>query len=191
MFQNVRYGESLYRTAVGLASGLGAVAIQAATEPKRSSSAGFWMNVAVALAMLFALLAIHPPGNGGILFNVGDEGDIGVQARVDSRGTSGGSAGVREGRGYRNPSTGSAQACAESLPNAVPGTTASGGFGPVPPCFMCVWLYPRIKSGANLMLPSPQPSPARGEGVNCQQPPRYSGLWFSSVMVRVTVAPFS
>lgn len=60
MFQNTRYGESLYRTAVGLASESGS-AIQAAAEPKRSSSAGFWMNVAVALAMLFALWRFTRP----------------------------------------------------------------------------------------------------------------------------------
>lgn len=60
MFQNTRYGESLYRTAVGLASASGS-AIQAATETKRSSSAGFWMNVAVALAMLFALWRFTRP----------------------------------------------------------------------------------------------------------------------------------
>ena len=60
MFQNARYGESLYRAAVGLASASGS-AIQAAAEPKRSSSAGFWMNVAVALAMLFALWRFTRP----------------------------------------------------------------------------------------------------------------------------------
>lgn len=60
MFQNTRYGESLYRTAVGLASASGS-AVQAAAEPKRSSSAGFWMNVAVALAMLFALWRFTRP----------------------------------------------------------------------------------------------------------------------------------
>ena len=60
MFQNTRYGESLYRTAVGLASASGS-AIQAAAKPKRSSSAGFWMNVAVALAMLFALWRFTRP----------------------------------------------------------------------------------------------------------------------------------
>ena len=60
MFQNARYGESLYRTTVGLASASGS-AVQAAAEPKRSSSAGFWMNVAVALAMLFALWRFTRP----------------------------------------------------------------------------------------------------------------------------------
>lgn len=60
MFQNARYGESLYRAAVGLASASGS-AVQAAAEPKRSSSAGFWMNVAVALAMLFALWRFTRP----------------------------------------------------------------------------------------------------------------------------------
>lgn len=60
MFKNARYGESLYRAAVGLASASGS-AIQAITEPKRSSSAGFWMNVAVALAMLFALWRFTRP----------------------------------------------------------------------------------------------------------------------------------
>ena len=60
MFQDARYGESLYRTAVGLASASGS-AVQAAAEPKRSSSAGFWMNVAVALAMLFALWRFTRP----------------------------------------------------------------------------------------------------------------------------------
>ena len=60
MFQNARYGESLYRTAVGLASASGS-AVQAAAEPKRSSSAGVWMNVAVALAMLFALWRFTRP----------------------------------------------------------------------------------------------------------------------------------
>ena len=60
MFQNTRYGESLYRTAVGLASASGS-AVQAAAEPKRSSNAGFWMNVGVALAMLFALWRFTRP----------------------------------------------------------------------------------------------------------------------------------
>ena len=60
MFQNARYGESLYRTAVGLASTSGS-AVQAVAEPKRSSSVGFWMNVAVALAMLFALWRFTRP----------------------------------------------------------------------------------------------------------------------------------
>ncbi len=60
MFNNARYGESLYRAAVGLASASGS-AIQATAEPKRSSSAGFWMNVAVALAMLFALWRFTRP----------------------------------------------------------------------------------------------------------------------------------
>ncbi len=60
MFQNTRYGESLYRTAVGLAAASGS-AVQAAAEPKRSSSAGFWMNVAVAFAMLFALWRFTRP----------------------------------------------------------------------------------------------------------------------------------
>ena len=60
MSQNARYGESLYRSAVGLASTSGS-AVQAAAEPKRSSSAGFWMNVAVALAMLFALWRFTRP----------------------------------------------------------------------------------------------------------------------------------
>ncbi len=60
MFKNARYGKSLYRTAVGLASASGN-AIQATAEPKRSSSAGFWMNVAAALAMLFALWRFTRP----------------------------------------------------------------------------------------------------------------------------------
>ena len=60
MYQNARYGESLYRATVGLASASGS-AVQAAAEPKRSSSAGFWMNVAVALAMLFALWRFTRP----------------------------------------------------------------------------------------------------------------------------------
>lgn len=60
MFQNARYGESLYRATVGLASASGS-AVQAAAEPKRSSSAGFWMNVAVAAAMLFALWRFTRP----------------------------------------------------------------------------------------------------------------------------------
>ncbi|MYC28283.1 MAG: TPM domain-containing protein [Nitrospira sp. SB0662_bin_26] len=60
MFQNARYGESLYRATVGLAAASGS-AVQAASEPKRASSAGFWMNVAVALAMLFALWRFTRP----------------------------------------------------------------------------------------------------------------------------------
>ena len=60
MFQNARYGESLSRTAVGLASTAGN-AIQAAAKTKRSSSAGFWMNVAAAFAMLFALWRFTRP----------------------------------------------------------------------------------------------------------------------------------
>ncbi len=60
MFEHTRYGESLYRTAVGLASVSGS-AVQAAATPKRASSAGFWMNVAVAFAMLFALWRFTRP----------------------------------------------------------------------------------------------------------------------------------
>ena len=60
MFENAGYGESLYRTTVELATTAGS-AIQAAGEPKRSSSAGFWMNVAAALAMLFALWRFTRP----------------------------------------------------------------------------------------------------------------------------------
>ena len=60
MFQNARYGESLYRTAVGLASASGS-AIQAAAKTKRSSSAGFWMNVAAGGAMLFVLWRFTRP----------------------------------------------------------------------------------------------------------------------------------
>lgn len=60
MFENTRYGESLYQTAVGLASASGS-AVQAAAKTKRSSSVGFWMNVAVALAMLFALWRFTRP----------------------------------------------------------------------------------------------------------------------------------
>lgn len=60
MFENARYGESLYRTSVGLASVSGS-AIQTAAKTKRSSSAGFWMNVAVALAMLFVLWRFTRP----------------------------------------------------------------------------------------------------------------------------------
>ena len=60
MFQNARYGESLSRMAVGLASASGS-AIQAAAQTKRSSSAGFWMNVAVVFAMLFVLWRFTRP----------------------------------------------------------------------------------------------------------------------------------
>ena len=60
MFQNARYGESLYRTAVGLASASGS-AIQTAAETKRSSNVGFWMNVAVALAVWFVLWRFTRP----------------------------------------------------------------------------------------------------------------------------------
>lgn len=60
MFKNGRYGESLYRTAVRLASTSGS-AIQAGAKAKRSSNAGFWMNVAVAIAMLFALWRFTRP----------------------------------------------------------------------------------------------------------------------------------
>ena len=60
MFENARYGESLYRAAVGLASASGS-GIHASADRKRSSNAGFWMNVAVALAMLFALWRFTRP----------------------------------------------------------------------------------------------------------------------------------
>ncbi|MCY4614627.1 MAG: TPM domain-containing protein [Nitrospira sp.] len=60
MFENAGYGESLYRTAVALASTAGS-AVQAAGQTKRTSSAGFWMNVAAALAMLFALWRFTRP----------------------------------------------------------------------------------------------------------------------------------
>ncbi len=60
MFENAGYGESLYRTTVELATTAGS-AVQAAGERKRSSSAGFWMNVAAALAMLFALWRFTRP----------------------------------------------------------------------------------------------------------------------------------
>ena len=60
MFENAGYGESLYRTTVELATTAGS-AIQATAKTKGSSSAGFWMNVAAALGMLFALWRFTRP----------------------------------------------------------------------------------------------------------------------------------
>ncbi len=59
MFRNARYGESLYRAAVGLAAAAGA-----AREPgtaQRSSRAGFWMNLAVGLSLLAILWRVTRP----------------------------------------------------------------------------------------------------------------------------------
>ncbi len=60
MFQNAQYGKSLYRTAVGLAATLDG-RIQGSAQTKRSSSVGFWMNVATGVAMLFVLWRFTRP----------------------------------------------------------------------------------------------------------------------------------
>ena len=60
MFRNHKFGELLYQATVGLASASGKV-IKEPTKKKRSSSAGFWMNVAVVVAMLFALWRFTRP----------------------------------------------------------------------------------------------------------------------------------
>ncbi len=60
MFQNAQYGESLYRTAVGLATASGS-AIPKFPQAKRSSSVGFWMNVVAGVAMLFVLWRFTRP----------------------------------------------------------------------------------------------------------------------------------
>ncbi len=58
MFKNTQYGESLYRTAVGLASASGHAVGSSA---RASSTVGFWMNVAVACAMVFVLWRFTRP----------------------------------------------------------------------------------------------------------------------------------
>lgn len=60
MFRNGEYGESLFQTTVGLASASGSVTKETAKK-KQSSNAGFWMNVAVVVAMLFALWRFTRP----------------------------------------------------------------------------------------------------------------------------------
>ncbi len=60
MFRNARYGESLYRTAVGLASAAGGMANEAG-RPKRSSRAGFWMTAALVAGMVFVLWRFTRP----------------------------------------------------------------------------------------------------------------------------------
>lgn len=60
MFQNAQYGKSLYRTAVGLAATLDG-GTQESAQSKRSSSVGFWMNVATGFAMLFVLWRFTRP----------------------------------------------------------------------------------------------------------------------------------
>ncbi|MDA1305197.1 MAG: TPM domain-containing protein [Nitrospirae bacterium] len=59
MFQSSNYGEAIYQTAVGLAAASGGVS----KEPvkKKKSNAGFWMNVAAASAMIFALWRFTRP----------------------------------------------------------------------------------------------------------------------------------
>ena len=60
MFQDGEFGKELYQTTVGLASASGSVTKEP-TRKKRSSSAGFWMNMAVVFAMLFALWRFTRP----------------------------------------------------------------------------------------------------------------------------------
>lgn len=59
MFQSSNYGEAIYQTSVGLAAVSGGVA----KEPvkKKKSNKGFWMNVAAASAMVFALWRFTRP----------------------------------------------------------------------------------------------------------------------------------
>lgn len=58
MFEHAQYGEALYRTAVGLASGN---MTNESAEKRRSSSAGFWMNLGVALTMFYVLWRFTRP----------------------------------------------------------------------------------------------------------------------------------
>lgn len=60
MFQNAQYGEALYRTAVGFASASGSLTDEAGQHPQ-SSSAGFWMNLGVALTMMYVLWRFTRP----------------------------------------------------------------------------------------------------------------------------------
>jgi len=60
MFRNAEFGEPLYQTAVGLASASGSVT-KGQSKTRRSSTAGFWMNVAVVVAMIFALWRFTRP----------------------------------------------------------------------------------------------------------------------------------
>ena len=60
MFRNHEFGKSLYQATVGLASASGNV-IKKPIKKKGSSSAGFWMNVAAVIAMLFALWRFTRP----------------------------------------------------------------------------------------------------------------------------------
>jgi len=59
MFQSGNYGEAIYQTAVGLATASGSVPKEALKKEK--SNAGFWMNVAAASAMIFALWRFTRP----------------------------------------------------------------------------------------------------------------------------------
>lgn len=60
MFDSARFGEAIYRTTVGLAAASGSVTKESGRK-KRSSNAGFWMNLAVVGAMLFALWRFTRP----------------------------------------------------------------------------------------------------------------------------------
>lgn len=60
MFETAEFGEHLYKTTVLLASDAGK-GLTRTGERKKSSHAGFWMNVAVAVAMIFALWRFTRP----------------------------------------------------------------------------------------------------------------------------------
>ncbi|MDT7041161.1 TPM domain-containing protein [Candidatus Nitronereus thalassa] len=59
MFQSSNYGEAIFQTVVGLSAASGKVTKDPVK--KKKSSAGFWMNVAVVVAMLFALWRFTRP----------------------------------------------------------------------------------------------------------------------------------
>lgn len=59
MFESKNYGEAIYQTSVGLAAASGTVSKD--PTKKKKSNAGFWMNVAAASAMVFALWRFTRP----------------------------------------------------------------------------------------------------------------------------------
>ncbi len=59
MFESKNYEEAIYQTAVGLAAASGTVPKD--LTKKKKSNAGFWMNVAAASAMIFALWRFTRP----------------------------------------------------------------------------------------------------------------------------------
>ena len=101
MFQNARYGESLSRMAVGLASASGQC------DPGgRTNQTLFECRVlderCRRVCHAVCPLAFYPPGTATSFSTLATGRILEYRARVDLGGTSEGLAGARKGRGYRN-----------------------------------------------------------------------------------------